>query len=173
MRRVTAAVLAVALLAGLAALLFRSASPHAPKPSELEPVSAPDESTPPAPEPVPREPSQSLPQRANLEHTKPPFADEDDYLRTLETLNRTDKPRAFELVEKGESWYPATGEKTEARQALGITLLVDLGNMEEARARTRRFIAEHPTSRYRPVVQGVTGIHPRPSAPPGAGADVE
>jgi len=32
-----------------------------------------------------------------------------------------------------------------------------------ARARTRKFIAEYPTSRYLPLVQGVTGIHPRPS----------
>jgi hypothetical protein len=46
---------------------------------------------------------------------------------------------------------------------MGITLLVDLGEMEEARARTRRFIELHPESRYRPLVQGVTGIHPRPT----------
>jgi hypothetical protein len=95
-----------------------------------------------------------------------PYASEDDYLRDLEELNHTDKRRALELVEKGEVWYPNSGVRTEARQALGITLLVDLGNMEEARARTRSYIAEHPKSSYRPLVQGVTGIHPRPGAPP-------
>jgi hypothetical protein len=46
-----------------------------------------------------------------------------------------------------------------------ITLLVDLGQMAEARQLARRFIVAHPQSRYRAVVQGVTGIHPRPSGP--------
>ncbi len=57
------------------------------------------------------------------------------------------------------------GPEAEARHAMGITLLVDLGQIEEARALTRRFIVEHPESVYRPLVQGVTGIHPRPSGP--------
>jgi len=95
----------------------------------------------------------------------PPFADEDEYLRELARLNRTDQRRALELVHQGERWYSASGVRAEARQAMGITLLVDLGEMAEARARARRFLAEHPSSRYRPLVQGVTGIHPRPSAP--------
>jgi len=97
----------------------------------------------------------------------PPFADEDEYLRELARLNRTDQRRALELVHQGERWYSASGVRAEARQAMGITLLVDLGEMAEARARARRFLAEHPSSRYRPLVQGVTGIHPRPSAPDG------
>ncbi len=97
----------------------------------------------------------------------PPFADEDEYLRELARLNRTDPRRARALVRQGERWYSASGVRAEAREAMGITLLVDLGEMEEARALARRFITEHPTSRYRPLVQGVTGIHPRPSRPDG------
>jgi hypothetical protein len=48
-----------------------------------------------------------------------------------------------------------------------ITLLVDLGRMDEARARVDRFLEAYPNSRYRPLVQGKTGIHPRPSGPGG------
>jgi len=97
----------------------------------------------------------------------PPFASEDDYLRELARLNRTDKRQALELVRQGDGWYSASGARAEARQAMGVTLLVDLGEMAEARARARRFLAEHPESSYRPLVQGVTGIHPRPSGPEG------
>ncbi len=97
----------------------------------------------------------------------PPFANEDDYLRELARLKRTDQRRALELVRQGEVWYSASGVRAEARQAMGVTLLVDLGEMEEARARARNFLAEHPTSSYRPLVQGVTGIHPRPGGPDG------
>lgn len=103
----------------------------------------------------------SGPRRA--EHSGSPYPNEDEYLRALEQLNATDKPRALELVQLGEHWYPNSGVRAEAREAMGITLLVDLGDMQEARVRTRRFIAEHPESPYRPLVQGVTGIHPRPS----------
>lgn len=94
-----------------------------------------------------------------------PFASEDDYLRELERLNAVNKPAALELVEQGAQWYRGSGVRQEAREAMGITLLVDLGQIDEARARTRRFIVEHPTSRYRPLVQGKTGVHPRPLGP--------
>lgn len=94
-----------------------------------------------------------------------PFASEDDYLRELSRLRLTDRHRALELVRSGAHWYSSHGERAAARQAMGITLLVDVGEMEEAREAARRFIATHPTSAYRPLVQGVTGIHPRPTGP--------
>ncbi|MBN2196409.1 MAG: hypothetical protein JW751_26595 [Polyangiaceae bacterium] len=87
------------------------------------------------------------------EGSGPPFGSEDDYLRELTRLNRTDKRRALDLVRQGEQWYSARGVRAEARQAMGITLLVDVGEMEEARTWTRRSIATHPTSSYRPLVQ--------------------
>lgn len=90
---------------------------------------------------------------------------EDDYLAQLQELNVSDKRAALTLVEKGEQWYPASGRAAEARRAMRVTLLVDLGQMPEARKFTREFIAQYPDSPYRPLVQGVTGIHPRPSGP--------
>jgi hypothetical protein len=128
---------------------------------EVAPVAATDPAT---AEPK-DEPAPAPLTRPKTDTNRPPFASEEDYLRTLDELNRTDKRRALELVRKGDDWYSSSGVNAEARQAMGITLLVDLGRMDEARARTRRFIAEHPTSRYRPLVQGVTGIHPRPTGP--------
>jgi hypothetical protein len=87
------------------------------------------------------------------------------YFGELARLSGVDKPRALALARQGDDWYPSTGESAEARKAVAITLLVDLGNMEEARRETRAFIARYPGSSYRPLVQGVTGIHPRPSGP--------
>jgi hypothetical protein len=48
-----------------------------------------------------------------------------------------------------------------------ITLLVDLGRMDEARERALAFIKAYPKSSYRPLIQGKTGIHPRPYGPDG------
>ncbi|HEX2733163.1 MAG TPA: hypothetical protein VHM70_16245 [Polyangiaceae bacterium] len=90
---------------------------------------------------------------------------EGEYLRELEALSLTDKQAALLLVEQGEQWYPSQGRAAEARRAMRVTLLVDLGRMPEARRFTREFIEQYPTSSYRPLVQGVTGIHPRPSGP--------
>jgi hypothetical protein len=87
------------------------------------------------------------------------------YFHELARLNAMDKPRALALARQGDAWYPTTGESAEARKAMVVTLLVDLGNMDEARRETRAFIAAYPRSSYRPLVQGVTGIHPRPSGP--------
>jgi hypothetical protein len=87
------------------------------------------------------------------------------YFSELARLNAVDKPRALAFARQGDGWYPSTGENAEARKAMAITLLVDLGSMEEARRETRAFIAAYPRSSYRPLVQGVTGIHPRPSGP--------
>jgi hypothetical protein len=94
-------------------------------------------------------------------------ADEVRYLQELERLARADKARALQWVDLGDRRYPARGMRAEARQALRVTLLVELGLMTEARERARRFIEEHPTSPYRRLVQGQTGIHPRPGPPPG------
>ena len=94
-----------------------------------------------------------------------PPPDERAFLAQLEALNRTDKPRALELARRGEGWYSQTGVQAEARKAMITTLLVDLGRMSEARTEAYRFINAFPESRYRPLVQGVTGIHPRPGRP--------
>lgn len=83
----------------------------------------------------------------------------------LADLNHTDKQAALVLAEKGEQWYAPVGRLAEARRAMRITLLVDLERMTEARALTHEFIERHPESPYRHLVQGVTGIHPRPSGP--------
>jgi hypothetical protein len=88
-------------------------------------------------------------------------------MRELSRLARTDKPAALSLAKRGDEWYSDTGDTAEARKAMVVTLLVDLGSMEEARVLTRRFIAAYPSSPYRPLVQGVTGIHPRPHGPEG------
>jgi hypothetical protein len=99
---------------------------------------------------------------ANFEDTPLP---EREFLEQLRELNVTDKHAALTLAQKGETWYSATGTLAEARRAMRITLLVDLERMAEARAFTREFIEQYPTSPYRKLVQGVTGVHPRPSGP--------
>lgn len=94
---------------------------------------------------------------------RPP--DEKRYFAELERLQRTDKQRALAYAERGEDWFSASGRGAEARRAMAVTLLVDLGRMDEARARTEEFLRHFPESPYRPLVQGVTGIHPRPGKP--------
>lgn len=89
----------------------------------------------------------------------------EQYLRQLDALSRSDKAAALKLAQKPAEGFPEHGVLAEAREALSITLLVDLGRMAEARDEVRRFIQSHPQSRYRPLVQGVTGIHPRPTRP--------
>ena len=88
---------------------------------------------------------------------------EEAVLRQLEPLSVTDKPRALGLALAADSALPPHGVFAEARRALIVTLMVDVQRMSEARARAREFIAQYPSSRYLPLVQGVTGIHPRPS----------
>lgn len=92
-------------------------------------------------------------------------ASEDEYLHDLARLNLVDKSRALALARKGDEWYPSRGRGAEARKAMAVTLLVDLGHMDEARDETRRFIDAYPDSPYRTLAQGVTGIHPRPRGP--------
>lgn len=98
-------------------------------------------------------------------HAQARPASERDYFRQLEDLQREDLARALAWARMGNEWYGSEGEGAEAREAAVVTSLVDLGRMEEARGQARIFIERHPASRYRPLVQGVTGIHPRPTGP--------
>ncbi len=88
---------------------------------------------------------------------------DEDILRQLAPLSVSDQPRALELALAADSKLPPDGVFAEARRALIVTLLVDVQRMSEARARARRFMTDYPSSSYLPLVQGVTGIHPRPS----------
>lgn len=94
--------------------------------------------------------------------TPPP---EREFFEELNALHGTDKPAALVWAEQGERWYGDSGRFADARRAMRITLLADLQRMDEARSLARAFIAQYPQSSYRPLVQGVTGIHPRPSGP--------
>jgi hypothetical protein len=97
--------------------------------------------------------------------TKP--ESEEAFLRELARLRTSDPERALAFAQKGDDWYPSVGKAAEARKATVVTLLVELGRMEQARALTRGFIAAYPSSEYRSLVQGVTGVHPRPHGPDG------
>lgn len=89
----------------------------------------------------------------------------EEYWQHLEELRRTDKEQALAYALAGDEWYPDSGKPAEARRAMIVTLLVDLGRMSEARERTHAFIKQYPQSPYRRLAQGVTGIHPRPGRP--------
>jgi len=92
-------------------------------------------------------------------------AAEDDTLAELAHLNATDKPRALALALSADPTSPSGGPAAEARRAMIITLLVDLGKMDEARQRVYLYIGEYPDSPYLPLVEGKTGVHPRPFGP--------
>ncbi len=113
------------------------------------------------PRAVPNEPGPVGPRAGGGEQPESETA----FLAQLEELNQTDKPRALDWARRGDHWYGNAGAFAEARQAMQVTLLVDLGRMDEARIEAKTFIAAHPESRYRPLVQGATGIHPRPGRP--------
>jgi hypothetical protein len=120
-------------------------------------VSAPVTSTAGAPA-IAAQPLQS----AAAPPTKAAPSEAEALLRRLEPLAVTDKAHALQLALEGDARLPASGVFAEARRALIVTLLVDLDRMDEARARARSFTAEYPASGYLPLVQGVTGVHPRP-----------
>ncbi|HYP88265.1 MAG TPA: hypothetical protein VEQ59_08925 [Polyangiaceae bacterium] len=151
---------AVALALGVAALLllWRMARPepplNAPAPSPTKAQTA-GEVTPAATGRV----SAPAPSGSG----SPRELDAEALLRNLEPLAVTDKPRALQLALDADSKLSRSGVMAEARRALIVTLLVDVNRMSEARARARAFTAEYPDSRYLPLVQGVTGVHPRPS----------
>jgi hypothetical protein len=94
-------------------------------------------------------------------------ATEDEFMRELMQLESTDKEAALALARKGEGWYSSSGKPAEARKAMIVTLLADLNRMDEARTLARAFMAAFPGSEYLPLVQGATGIHPRPHGPNG------
>jgi len=83
---------------------------------------------------------------------------------TLERLWVADRQGALAHALEGEARFGPRGRAAEARQAVIVTLLTELGRMPEARQRTLSFLSEHPRSGYRRLVQGLTGIHPRPGA---------
>jgi hypothetical protein len=112
-----------------------------------------------------REQSADVPVEAQLRSAGESTPSPESFFQELERLQATDKARALSFARKGEAWYPPTGELAEARKAMIVTLLVDTGDMTEARQLARQFIAAFPSSDYRPLVQGVTGVHPRPSGP--------
>ena len=88
--------------------------------------------------------------------------DAEALLRQLEPLAVSDKPRALALALEADQRLPDSGVYAEARRALIVTLLVDTERLPEARAWARRFTLNYPDSRYLPLVQGASGVHPRP-----------
>jgi hypothetical protein len=92
-----------------------------------------------------------------------PQPDDEALLRQLEPLAVTDKPRALELALAADRRLPEGGVMAEARRALIVTLLVDTQRMAEARSRAREFFRLYATSRYVPLLRGVTGLHSRPT----------
>ncbi len=132
--------------------------------STKEPSAPPSVPAPNKPRPVPSK-TEPNDDRAPTEEFEQPDSPE-QYWVELEELERTDKQQALQYALLGDEWYEDEGKPAEARRAKIVTLLVDLGRMQEARERTRRFIEQYPQSPYRRLVQGVTGIHPRPGKPP-------
>jgi hypothetical protein len=126
-----------------------------------------DAVAPPPPLPTP-EPAASVARVTAATSSAPARpSSEDAFMHDLMRLESTDKEAALALARKGEDWYPSTGKPAEARKAMIVTLLADLDRMDEARSFARAFMAAFPRSEYLPLVQGVTGIHPRPHGPNG------
>ncbi len=133
---------------------------HSREPALIAGVSADSE---PAQQPPPAQDTSVLAATAPQQPTS--IAQLNDSLRTLEQLSATDKQKALAHARETAEIFPKTGVQAEARSAKEITLLVELNRMSEARQLVYEFIKTHPDSRYRPLVQGVTGIHPRPTGP--------
>jgi hypothetical protein len=100
---------------------------------------------------------------AAVQSPLPPAPDAEQLLRELEPLSITDKPLALSRALAADARLSPAGVMAEARRALIVTLMVDTERMPEARVRAREFIRRYPQSRYLPLVQGTTGIHPRPT----------
>lgn len=160
-RKVGLMLLALALVGGY--WLFRS-TPHERVEAPRKAVSTPPTpASPPTSPPLPPTNEPPAPPAVPSEPERP--ESEEAFLRQLQRLHLTDKAAALELALRGEDWYSDEGPLAEARKAMIVTLLVDLDRMSEARAEVRRFIERYPESPYRPMLQGKTGIHPRPGAP--------
>jgi hypothetical protein len=90
-------------------------------------------------------------------------ADDSEHLRELQRLRSADPDLALARALDEDARRPDTGGVAEARRALIVTLLVDEGDLQAARERARDYTKRYPESRYLPLVQGLTGVHPRPS----------
>jgi hypothetical protein len=108
-------------------------------------------------------PEHPAPIPASVAASRPSGApDPEALLHELEALAVDDKPRALARALEADHDLPAAGMFAEARRAFIVTLFVDMQRMPEARERAREFMRSYPNSRYLPLVQGVTGVHPRP-----------
>ncbi len=136
---------------------------------EAPPPSTPDRASAREPEPLSSEPVASAAPLPPAPTQSPPEPgaprSEEELARELSRLNATDKPRALALALATDDTYPSTGVYAEARRAMIITLLVDLNRFDEARERVYPFLKAYPESPYVPLVEGKTGIHPRPMGP--------
>lgn len=116
--------------------------------------------------PLPATPSPSLETETLTAAVQSPVSsapDAEQLLRELEPLSITDKPLALSRALTADARLSPAGVLAEARRALIVTLMVDTERMPEARERAREFMRRYPQSRYLPLVQGTTGIHPRPT----------
>jgi hypothetical protein len=167
---ILAATLGLLVAVWLAWYLYQTQTPPNPG-AASEPTSSPvlDEPSDPAPDPddgssEARLPTQEREQPVDAGAPERPRSEE-AFWDELTRLRAIDKAQALKYALLGEQWYGSVGRPAEARGAMIVSLLVDLNRMEEARSRTREFIEAYPNSNYRIMVQGLTGIHPRPSAP--------
>jgi hypothetical protein len=154
-----ALLVAVAIAGLLLALLYRAHIPTSPT-TAAKPVRTPEATLPVISSP----PLENERIAAAVLPSRPtPALDAEQLLRELEPLSITDKPLALSRALAADARLSPEGVMAEARRALIVTLMVDTERMPEARERAREFIRRYPQSRYRPLVQGTTGIHPRPS----------
>jgi hypothetical protein len=155
-------VIAVALAGLLLGYFFLPRSPTAPTTptTRTTPVATLQ-----APAPTTEPPAPKIETIAAAGHPSPlpPVPDAEQLLRELEPLSITDKPLALSRALTADAQLSPSGVMAEARRALIVTLMVDTERMPEARERAREFIRRYPQSRYLPLVQGTTGIHPRPT----------
>jgi hypothetical protein len=151
-----AAVSVMALLGLYASFSRRGPEAEAPRPT----ASLPSARVPPEASPIAQATAEAP--RAEVAPLPSAARSDEELLRELEQLSVTDKPRALSLALAEDERLSPFGVMAEARRALIVTLMVDLGRMPDARARAREFMRSYPDSRYSPLVQGVTGIHPRP-----------
>ena len=158
-RRAIGVAFAIAgLVLGYFCLLRRPTSPTSPTTATMPDV--------PPQAPLPATPSPPLETEtltAAVQVPLPAAPDAEQVLRELEPLSITDKPLALSRALAADARLSPAGVMAEARRALIVTLMVDTARMPEARERAREFMRRYPKSRYLPLVQGTTGIHPRPT----------
>ena len=144
---------AMLLFGALGMLAWRRLEPPPPLPVSRRDFSVE------APTPPVRDPGLMTAGLAARDHVA---LDAEATLQKLEVLSLTNKPAALELALAADQQLPSAGVMAEARRAMIVTLLADLNRLSEARVRARTFTAGYPRSAYLPLVQGVTGVHPRP-----------